>query len=128
MNKGYCKIIVVLAFTASFYAASGQQSAFAPKRNLFSVFGREAENDDKRQVVVQKSIDPGHLSPTMLLLRFGAADSANPVSVRPIEKNLYVKGFGFFCRREMELEKSTRIPLRVRLGSLEQCNILEEKY
>jgi hypothetical protein len=33
--------------------------------------------------------------------------------------------FGFFCKKELLVEKYTKIPLRFRLGSVEQCNYLE---
>lgn len=39
----------------------------------------------------------------------------------------YSRNLGFFCKRELEWEKTTRIPLRFRLGSLEECNRLEGK-
>ncbi|MBL7718229.1 MAG: hypothetical protein JNL72_05275 [Flavipsychrobacter sp.] len=40
--------------------------------------------------------------------------------------NLSTRNYGFFCRQELKLERRN-IPLRFRLGSLEQCNYLEQK-
>jgi hypothetical protein len=42
-----------------------------------------------------------------------------------ISSRYYADNFGFMCKKELLLEKSTRVPLRFRLGSLEYSNALE---
>ena len=37
----------------------------------------------------------------------------------------YTDNFGIICKKELQLEKTTRVPLRFRLGSLEYSNALE---
>jgi hypothetical protein len=44
-----------------------------------------------------------------------------------VPANFSLCNYGFFCKKELVIEKTTRIPLRVRLGSLQQCNYYEGK-
>ena len=46
-----------------------------------------------------------------------------PISI----KNFYINSLGFFCEKELRLEKITSIALRLRLGSLDYTNYLEQK-
>jgi hypothetical protein len=44
-----------------------------------------------------------------------------------IPQNYYSDRMGIICKKEWALERSTRIPFRIRLGSVQQCNYLEGK-
>jgi hypothetical protein len=64
----------------------------------------------------------------------GKEKESKSLDIRPremgtavIPANRVVTQFGFFCKRELELEKITHVPLRFRLGSLADCNRLEGK-
>jgi hypothetical protein len=42
-----------------------------------------------------------------------------------VPADFYTCNIGFFCKKELVIEKATKIPLRFRLGSLQQCNYYE---
>lgn len=44
-----------------------------------------------------------------------------------IAGNFYTQNFGFFCKKELQLEKLTKVPFKFRLGSVQQCDWLEGK-
>ena len=54
---------------------------------------------------------------------FKPAISTNTIIIQ----DYYTTHIGFICKKELAVEKITKIPLRLRLGSLQQCNYLEGK-
>ncbi len=46
---------------------------------------------------------------------------------RSISPDHYKKQLGFFCLKELQVEKALKVPLKFRLGALEYCNYLEGK-
>jgi len=50
-----------------------------------------------------------------------------PIRLSVLPADYYTKNLGFFCKKELALEKTTKVPFRFRLGSLEYCNYLEGK-
>ena len=43
-----------------------------------------------------------------------------------IPQNYYTQHLGFFCRQELKMQQA-KVPVTFRLGSMEQCNRLEQK-
>ncbi len=44
-----------------------------------------------------------------------------------IPANFYTQNFGFFCKKELQLQKAIKVPFVFRLGSVEMCDRLEGK-
>ena len=51
----------------------------------------------------------------------------NPLTCSVVAADYHTQGFGFFCRKELQFEKATKIPFRFRLGSLQYNDYLEGK-
>jgi len=53
--------------------------------------------------------------------------SCNNSYTRQIPYSTYYRSIGFFCRKELQFQNATTVPLRFRLGSLDYVNKLEGK-
>jgi hypothetical protein len=120
--KRFYKIIVAMAFILMKFNASAQLRAL-PQSGIF--FQEERKNILKADT--QEGSKPG--SKFILHNRKpvipGASLYMNPLRPQPLEMDHYTRNFGFMCKKELQFEKSTRLPLRLRLGSLDHCRYLE---
>ncbi|WP_276479416.1 hypothetical protein [Paraflavitalea pollutisoli] len=64
---------------------------------------------------------------TLPLLRVALPVQNFTSSPSSITRDYYTKHFGFFCRQELQFEKASGLPLRFRMGSLQDCDYLEGK-
>jgi hypothetical protein len=139
VHKGYPKNIVVLLLTLGCTTLCAQSQSFLPI-NSFRV---NTVGDEQRTFNKTLNVNtvPGNAKTsqsTFVQLKVAATGGINllpspsstaqkQVTATVVSEDIYVKNFGFFCRKELQVEKTLRVPLRLRLGSLEQCNRLEQK-
>lgn len=49
------------------------------------------------------------------------------VSLKPLPQYFYSQHAGYFCKKELQLQKLTSLPLFIRLGSKQYVDYLEKK-
>jgi hypothetical protein len=52
---------------------------------------------------------------------------AKKILLEPLPQNFYNQSLGYFCKKEVQLQKFTSLPLFIRLGSKEYVDYLERK-
>jgi hypothetical protein len=44
-----------------------------------------------------------------------------------LSANYYSEHIGFFCKKELQLQKAVKFPVKIRLGSVDECDRMEGK-
>lgn len=52
---------------------------------------------------------------------------AKKISFKPLPQNFYNQHLGYFCKKEIRLQKITSLPVYIRLGSKDFVDYLERK-
>jgi hypothetical protein len=94
-------------------------------KNLFYV--NQTYLSDKKIAPNNYFIKPGSKLQQQPVINLNPVIRLNPLSCSVISADFYTRGFGFFCKKELQFEKATKIPFRFRLGSLQYNNYLEGK-
>lgn len=76
----------------------------------------------------------------LLLMLLNSAKAASQLSLsrsvdtvekkfllRPLPQNFYNQSLGYFCKKEIQLQKITTLPVFIRLGSKDYVDYLERK-
>ena len=53
-------------------------------------------------------------------------EATRSVVLKPVNSD-QANSKSFFCRKEWQLEKTIKVPVKIRVGSIDQCNYLEQK-
>jgi hypothetical protein len=92
---------------------------------IFVVSGAFAQKNTLFKQDVSSLVFPKKLTGTAFYSNVPVV--AAPLRLNPIPGNFYSANLGFFCKRELQLEKITKFPFKFRLGSVEECDRLEGK-
>jgi len=95
---------------------------------LFAALFSAAQTDKSISYLTSLSSKSKPLARTNSLLFFQLKDNVEATSsIKLINQDYCTQHFGFFCKKELALEKTIKVSLHIRLGSLQQCNYLERK-
>ncbi|MEP7374425.1 MAG: hypothetical protein ABI675_13610 [Chitinophagaceae bacterium] len=99
-----------------------------PNKDTIGYFGKyttdSAQNNVKLSATLTDRSVNGVISNHAI---FPVKPVSNILLINPLQKTPYQQRLSFFCRKEWQFEKATSIPLRIRLGSLEYTDYLEQK-
>lgn len=96
-------IITVFLFIRPFHSKSQEELKFPATR--FSSFSLHSIKNDS----IKHNVQIPYFIPSI------------------VSPDLYTLEFGFFCRKELQVEKLTNVKVRFRLGSIQQSDFLEGK-
>jgi hypothetical protein len=114
-----------------------KQSAFCLFIILTGLVCSRAGAQQRMDSTIEASnrMDLQRVSPTFLVLpnnKFGGLVNERTISTRSSKQailplNFYADHLGFFCSKELQIEKATKLSLRFRLGSVQYTDKIEGK-
>jgi hypothetical protein len=64
---------------------------------------------------------------SQLHLKAAGDTSMKNLSLRVLPRNFYIQNAGYFCKKEVQMQKALSLPLFIRLGSKEEVDWMERK-
>ncbi len=92
---------------------------------IFVTSGMLAQTAQQKTTILLNIQKP--LNPLPLTFLFRKIPLDVPVSKSVLSPDYYASQLSFFCKQEIKFEKIAKIPLKFRLGSVEDCDRMEGK-
>jgi hypothetical protein len=127
-ERFFCLVVVLifLSFGEFFGQLKPVEKFF--KKDSTNYFGKYTADFRQNNVKLSDTLNGRPVNNTLFNSTiFTHKHLANILLINPLQKTSYQQPLSFFCRKEWQFEKATAIPLRIRLGSLEYTNYLEQK-
>lgn len=127
-NK-FCGLLLLFFIFINFsYAQSAMHTLSTARKNSINNFVSFFKTIDRRGSIIFSENLNGVKNNFFLSQKKTVYPSENlPVFSLTLPDDFANCNSGFFCRQEIKIEKAVHLPLRIRLGSLEQCNYYEGK-
>lgn len=94
--------------------------------NLYSQDTLPSANALQKQISASKTLNKVYGLPSIPLSQnFLFASATAPVKTLPAD--YYYNSIGFFCRKELQVEKTLKVPFKLRLGDVNYTDKMEGK-
>ena len=126
-ERFFCLVVVLIFLSCGeIFGQSKPVEKFFKKDSAY-YFGKYNADFLQNNVKLSDTMNSG----AAIKLIFNSITSSKPLSTtlrpNPFEQKSFRQPLSFFCRKEWQFEKATSIPLRLRLGSVEYTDYLEQK-
>jgi hypothetical protein len=91
------------------------------------VFCQIADEKMARPTDIKSSKSPSQAFFRPDINTYFKANNKNQGPASVIKADFYTQNFGFFCKKELQFEKATKVLFKFRLGSVQYCDWMEGK-